>query len=153
MGWIFPKWIRLFWICKLLSDKLWCKEYRKTNSTGTVQHLYTSIPVGGAAGRSDFLYWNLRRRGAGNAYRNLCRQWSDTDILHELVFIDIRMPGLDGNQTALKLRNYNKDAVLIFYSSYFEPTVDSINFGQPFRYIMKDLHDTRACGMWRIIWT
>lgn len=61
-----------------------------------------------------------------------------TDILHELVFIDIRMPGLDGNQTAIKLRNYNKDAVLIFYSSYFEPTVDSINFGQPFRYIMKD---------------
>ena len=59
-----------------------------------------------------------------------------TDILHELVFIDIRMPGLDGNQTALKLRNYNKDAVLIFYSSYFEPTVDSINFGQPFRYII-----------------
>ena len=39
-----------------------------------------------------------------------------TDILHELVFIDIRMPGLDGNQTALKLRNYNKDAVLIFCS-------------------------------------
>ena len=59
-----------------------------------------------------------------------------TDILHELVFIDIRMPGLDGNQTALKLRNYNKDAVLIFCSSYFEPTVDSINFGQPFRYII-----------------
>lgn len=49
-----------------------------------------------------------------------------TDILHELVFIDIRMPGLDGNQTALKLRNYNKDAVLIFCSSYFEPTVDSM---------------------------
>lgn len=63
------------------------------------------------------------------------------DILYELVFIDIRMPGIDGNQTALKLRNYNKDAVLIFCSSYFEPTVDSINFGQPFRYIMKDLHD------------
>lgn len=64
-----------------------------------------------------------------------------TDILHELVFIDIRMPGLDGNQTALKLRKYNKDAVLVFCSNYFEPTVDSINFGQPFRYIMKDLHD------------
>lgn len=64
------------------------------------------------------------------------------DILYELVFIDIRMPGMDGNQTALKLRNYNKNAVLIFCSSYFEPTVDSINFGQPFRYIMKDLHNT-----------
>ena len=80
VGWIFPKWIRLFRICKLLSDKLWCKEYRKTNSTGTVQHLYTSIPVGGTAGRFDFLYWNLRRRGAGNAYRNLCRQWSDDPL-------------------------------------------------------------------------
>ena len=69
----------------------------------------------------------------------------NTDILHELVFIDIRMPGIDGNQTALKLRNYNKDAVLIFCSSYFEPTVDSINFGQPFRYIMKDLHNISLC--------
>lgn len=63
------------------------------------------------------------------------------DILYELVFIDIRMPGLDGNQTALKLRKDNQDAVLVFCSSYFEPTIDSINFGQPFRYIMKDLHD------------
>ena len=61
-------------------NKRWCKEYRKTNSTGTVQHLYTSIPVGGTAGRFDLLYWNLRRRGAGNAYRNLCRQWSDDPL-------------------------------------------------------------------------
>lgn len=63
------------------------------------------------------------------------------DIFHELIFIDIRMPRLDGNQTALKLRKYNKDAVLVFYSNYFEPTVDSINLGQPFRYIMKDLYN------------
>ena len=73
-----------------------------------------------------------------------------TDILHELVFIDIRMPGLDGNQTALKLRNYNKDAVLIFYSSYFEPTVDSINFGQPLCMVGKNTY--RSAVRNRIGW-
>lgn len=31
--------------------------------------------------------------------------------------------------------------ILVFCSSYFEPTPDSINIGQPFRYIIKDLHD------------
>ena len=29
----------------------------------------------------------------------------------------------------------------MFCSGCFEPTPDSINVGQPFRYIMKDLHD------------
>ena len=30
---------------------------------------------------------------------------------------------------------------MVFCSGCFEPTPDSINVGQPFRYIMKDLHD------------
>lgn len=51
------------------------------------------------------------------------------------------MPGLDGNKSVLKLREYNRAAILVFCSGYFEPTSDSINIGQPFRYIMKDLHD------------
>ncbi len=75
-----PKWIRLFRICQLLSDKFRGKEYRKADCTGTVQHLYASIPVRSTAGRSDLLYWNLRCRGTGNAYRNLCRQWSDDPL-------------------------------------------------------------------------
>ena len=59
----------------------------------------------------------------------------------DLIFMDMRMPGLDGNKTVLKLREYNEAAILVFCSGCFEPTPDSINVGQPFRYIMKDLHD------------
>lgn len=63
------------------------------------------------------------------------------DILHDLIFIDIRMPGIDGNKTANLLRGINNKAVLVFCSNYFEPTVESINIGQPFRYIMKEAND------------
>lgn len=65
----------------------------------------------------------------------------DVNILHHLIFIDNRMPGLDGNKTIQQLRKENKDAVVVFCSRYFEPTADSINIGQLFRYIMKDAND------------
>lgn len=34
----------------------------------------------------------------------------DADILHDLIFMDMRMPGLDGNKTVVKLREYNEAA-------------------------------------------
>jgi len=64
-----------------------------------------------------------------------------SNIMHNLIFIDIHMPEIDGNKTAERLRDYNKEAVIVFYSNYFEPTLESINIGQPFRYIMKDIYD------------
>ncbi len=67
---------------------------------------------------------------------------SCVDVLHNLIFLDIRMPGIDGNRTAELLRISNKEAVIVFCSNYFEPTLESINIGRPFRYIMKDINDT-----------
>lgn len=64
----------------------------------------------------------------------------DTSTLHNLIFVNIRMPGLNGDKTAQRLRQYNRDAVLVFCSNYFELTPDGINIGQPFRYIMKDMY-------------
>ena len=43
----------------------------------------------------------------------------NADILHDLVFMDMRMPGLDGNKSVLKLREYNRAAILVFCSGYF----------------------------------
>ena len=40
----------------------------------------------------------------------------DVNILHHLIFIDNRMPGLDGNKTIQQLRKENKDAVVVFCS-------------------------------------
>ena len=69
----------------------------------------------------------------------------NADILHDLVFMDMRMPGLDGNKSVLKLREYNRAAILVFCSGYFEPTSDSINIGQPFRYFIKS-----KIALWRL---
>ena len=80
VGRIFPKWIRLFRICQLLSGSFRGKKYGKADCTGTVQHLYASIPVRSTARRSDLLYRNLRCRRTSNAYWNLCGQWSDDPL-------------------------------------------------------------------------
>lgn len=56
---------------------------------------------------------------------------------YDLVFLDIQMPGMDGNETAMRLRKISPDLVLVFCSGYHRPTPDSFK-AQPFRYIIKD---------------
>lgn len=58
-----------------------------------------------------------------------------------LVFLDIQMPGIDGKETAKKLRKYLPDTVLVFCTNYQELTPELIKV-QPYRYITKDLHNT-----------
>lgn len=65
---------------------------------------------------------------------------ADVYQMHSLLFLDIQMPKVDGNEAAKVFRNMNKDAVLVFCTNYQQPTPDSFKV-QPYRYIIKDLCD------------
>ena len=65
---------------------------------------------------------------------------ADAHQMHSLLFLDIRMPKIDGNEAAKAFRDMNKNAVLVFCTNYQQPTPDSFKV-QPYRYIMKDLCD------------
>lgn len=60
----------------------------------------------------------------------------DAELLHDLIFLDIQMRGIDGNVTARELRKYNAGAVLVFCSGVSQPTPDSIKVA-PYRYLLK----------------
>jgi len=62
----------------------------------------------------------------------------DIDKSHNLIFLDMQMPSLNGHQTALEIRKKNKLAVLVFYSGIHDPSTDNFKV-QPFRYIKKDM--------------
>ena len=65
---------------------------------------------------------------------------ADTHQIHNLLFLDIQMAEMDGNEAAKEFRAANKSAVLVFCTNYQEPTTESFKV-QPYRYIMKDLGD------------
>lgn len=65
---------------------------------------------------------------------------ADEALMHDLIFLDIQMDGLDGNETARRLRQHNKGAVLVFCSGVYQPTPESIRMA-PFRYLLKNSRD------------
>lgn len=66
----------------------------------------------------------------------------DVDILHDAVFLDIQMGGIDGTETAKILRETNKRAVLVFCSGVMNPTPETIKV-TPYRYLLKQYDDAR----------
>ncbi|MBQ7797278.1 MAG: response regulator transcription factor [Lachnospiraceae bacterium] len=60
----------------------------------------------------------------------------DVDMMHELIFLDVEMPGIDGIETAARIRKENRNAVLIFISGVRNPTPDSFKVA-PYRYLLK----------------
>lgn len=62
----------------------------------------------------------------------------DTDF--NLLFLDIQMSGIDGNETSKRFREGHKNCILVFCTNYQNPTVDHFKV-RPYRYIMKDLHN------------
>ena len=65
---------------------------------------------------------------------------ADIYQMHNLLFLDIQMAEMDGNEAAKEFRTANKSAVLVFCTNYQEPTTESFKV-QPYRYIMKDFSD------------
>lgn len=61
---------------------------------------------------------------------------ADIERKHDLLFIDICMPGMDGNKTAQKLRENNPTALVVFCSGVRQPTPELFKV-QPFRYLDK----------------
>lgn len=64
----------------------------------------------------------------------------DSDIMHDALFIDMQLNGIDGTETARKLRAVNRNAVLVFCSGVVNPTPESIKL-TPYRFLLKQFDD------------
>lgn len=64
----------------------------------------------------------------------------DADQMHELIFLDVEMPGMDGIETAVQIRKENRNAVLVFISGVRNPTPESFKVA-PYRYLLKCFSD------------
>ncbi|PWJ49397.1 LytR/AlgR family response regulator transcription factor [Faecalicatena contorta] len=61
-----------------------------------------------------------------------------SDMDFDLLFLDIQMPGLDGNKTSKIFREHNKKCILVFCTNYQTPKAENFKV-YPYRYIMKDI--------------
>ncbi len=59
-------------------------------------------------------------------------------IRFSIIFLDIRMKNLDGNQTAKQIRNIDDSVVLVYCTGYEEPSLHSIEM-QAYRFIKKSM--------------
>lgn len=60
----------------------------------------------------------------------------DAGLLHDLIFLDIQLTGIDGIETANCLRKENTEGVLVFISGIYDPTPELIKV-LPYRFLKK----------------
>lgn len=61
---------------------------------------------------------------------------------YDLIFLDIEMKQLDGIQTAKKIREYNKEVLVIFLTSHVEYATDGYEVAA-FRFLVKPLQENK----------
>lgn len=84
-------------------------------------------------------YGNLLRIHEYDSGRTLLK---DTERINfSIIFMDIQMEDIDGEQTAEEIRKLDDTVIIVFYTGYAEPTIHSIEV-QPYRYIKKNMSDT-----------
>lgn len=82
----------------------------------------------------DRVYQNPHRILSYTSGRELLE---DSNVGHDLLFIDMQMNGLNGLETARKLREANPKAVLVFWTGKAKPKFDDFDVNV-FRYLTKN---------------
>ena len=59
-------------------------------------------------------------------------------INFSIIFMDIQMEGMDGEQAAEEIRKRDDAVIIVFFTGYAEPTIHSIEV-QPYRFIKKNM--------------
>lgn len=59
-------------------------------------------------------------------------------INFSIIFMDIQMKGMDGEQAAEEIRKRDDAVIIVFFTGYAEPTIHSIEV-QPYRFIKKNM--------------
>lgn len=62
------------------------------------------------------------------------------DIRFALIFLDVQMQNMDGEETAKYIRKLDDEVILVFCTGYAEPNHRSFEV-QPFRYMKKNMSD------------
>ncbi len=65
------------------------------------------------------------------------------ETVFEAVFLDVQMQGIDGNETAKRIRELDVSLVLAFCTGFVEPSPVTFEV-QPYRYIMKNMTEEQV---------
>lgn len=94
---------------------------------------------------ADFLIKRIRRLGKYQDKIRFHEYKSGKELLESirtikfsLIFMDICMDELDGEQTAEEIRKWDDHVVLVFFTGYADPTPHSVTV-QPFRFLKKNM--------------
>lgn len=64
-------------------------------------------------------------------------------IRFAVIFLDVQMKKMDGEETAIRIRCLDNNLVLAFYTGFVEPSPKTLEV-QPYRYIMKNMSENQV---------